>query len=258
METRSQRGETIDAIQERLSLANISEQVSEHVNQAVETAKVAVYKATIGKAATFMKNLSSEVSHSSIVATAKKNPLPFILIGVGAGMLVYNTYSAKDSYSSGARRLSARRDELSEGESSSALGTVREKIGGLTDSVSSTAGTAYDKVSDVADRAYSGAGEYVSQAYNKVGELGTTAKGQYDHYIEENPLAVGAVALALGAAVGMAIPSTRYEGQLMGNARQGLLEKAQDTATGLLDKTKQVVSEAGKTVADQTQSMIEH
>ena len=34
-ETRSQLGETIDAIQDRLSFSNISEQVSEHVNNAV-------------------------------------------------------------------------------------------------------------------------------------------------------------------------------------------------------------------------------
>src|SRR5690349_10618674 len=66
-ETRNQLGETIDAIQDRLSFSNISEQVSEHVNNAVESAKSAVYDATIGKAATIMKNISSEVSNSSIV-----------------------------------------------------------------------------------------------------------------------------------------------------------------------------------------------
>src|SRR5687768_5212301 len=38
-ETRNSMGETIDAIQERLSIANISEQVSEQVSNAIETAK---------------------------------------------------------------------------------------------------------------------------------------------------------------------------------------------------------------------------
>ena len=38
-ETRNQMGETIDAIQERLSFANISEQVSETVGNAIESAK---------------------------------------------------------------------------------------------------------------------------------------------------------------------------------------------------------------------------
>ena len=40
-------------------------------------------------------------------------------------------------------------------------------------------------------------------------------------YLEDNPLALGALAVAVGAAVGFAIPSTRYEGQLMGEARAG-------------------------------------
>src|SRR5690349_15072490 len=51
-ETRSQMGETIDAIQEKLSFQNISEQVkeqvSEQINSALETAKETVYDATIG------------------------------------------------------------------------------------------------------------------------------------------------------------------------------------------------------------------
>src|SRR3954447_16446311 len=38
-ETRNQMGETIDAIQDKLSFSNISEQVTEHVNNAVESAK---------------------------------------------------------------------------------------------------------------------------------------------------------------------------------------------------------------------------
>ena len=97
-------GETIDAIQDRLSFSNISDQVSEHVNNAVETAKEAVYDATIGKAVYFMKNIGNEISGSSMVRTAKDNPLPFILLGLGAGMLVYQGFSG--------RAVGCRRDGL--------------------------------------------------------------------------------------------------------------------------------------------------
>src|SRR5688572_25105307 len=41
-ETRASMGSTIDAIQERLSIQNISEQVSEQVNSAIESAKESV------------------------------------------------------------------------------------------------------------------------------------------------------------------------------------------------------------------------
>ncbi len=249
-ETRAELGETIDAIQERLSFSNISGQVSEHVNQAVETAKGAVYDATIGKAVNIMKNLGNEISTTSFGRTVKNNPIPFLLIGAGAGLLAYQSFSGNGKGRSRSRQLSGgsagdfvnSRDNADSGS----LGSVSGAITGVKDTVSTAAGTAYEKVTGAVD-----------QVYNKAGEYGSTAREQYDHYLEENPLAVGAVALALGAAVGLAIPATRYEGQLMGQAKQDLMNKAQETATSLLHETKQSVGEAGQAFTDKA-AAIEH
>lgn len=246
-ETRAELGETIDAIQEKLSFANISGQVSEQVNHAVETAKEAVYDATIGKAVNIMKNLGNEISAKSVGNTIRKNPLPFILIGAGAGLLAYNAYSGDRSGRSRSRNFSDRPDrQIGDGRETTASGrlsAVTGAVSGVKGSVSTVAGSAYEKVTGAVD-----------QVYNKAGEYGTTAKEQYDHYLEENPLAVGAVALALGAAVGLAIPATRYEGQLMGQARQDLFEKAQETASSFLHETKQSVGEAGKAFSEKVGS----
>ena len=92
-ETRAQMGETIDALQERLSFSNLSEQVSDHVSNAIETATNTLYDATVGKAVGFMKNMGDGLSNSGFVKTAKDNPLPLILIGLGAGLLAYNSFS---------------------------------------------------------------------------------------------------------------------------------------------------------------------
>ncbi len=253
-ETRAEMGETIDAIQDRLSFSNLSEQVSEHVNHAVETAKGAVYDATIGKAVTTMKNIGNELSATNIGKTVKNNPLPFILIGAGAGLLAYQAYNGKSGNGYRSRGLADRTQrQLGEGvgTATSAVGsvtdTVGETLGGVKDSVASAAGTAYDKVTGAVD-----------QTYRKAGELGSTAREQYDHYLEENPLAVGAVALALGAAVGLAIPATRYEGKLMGQAKRDLLNKAQDTASSLLHETRESVGEAGRSFAEKAKANIEH
>lgn len=250
-DTRAQMGETIDAIQERLSFSNISEQVSEHVNQAVETAKGAVYDATIGKAVIIMKNLGNEISTSSIANTVKNNPVPFMLIGAGAGMLAYQALSGPSGGRSKGRSTNLSRQGNGEELSSSAINgisdTVGGALGGVKETVTSAAGTAYDKVSGAVD-----------QVYSKAGEYGSTAKEQYDHYLEENPLAVGAVALALGAAVGLAIPATRYEGKLMGQAKRDLLNKAQDTATSLLHESREAVGEASRDFADRASSSVEH
>lgn len=256
-ETRNQMGETIDAIQDRLSFSNISEQVSEHVNNAVESAKEAVYDATIGKAATIMKNISSEVSNSSIVKTAARNPFPFILIGLGAGLLAYQTYSGSGRKSDRSRRLASMGGEEYRREHDSSEG-VSGKVSAITGTVSDAAGTAYDKVSTAVGGAYSSVGDVAGKAYGKVGDLTAVASDKYDYYIEENPLAVGAVALALGAAVGFAIPASRFESRVMGPAREQLMGKAQDTASDLIDKTKNAVMEAGQTISDQINSKTDH
>jgi ElaB/YqjD/DUF883 family membrane-anchored ribosome-binding protein len=260
-ETRNQMGETIDAIQEKLSFTNLSEQVSEHVNNAVETAKDAVYGATIGKAANIMKNIGDEITNSSIIRTAKDNPLPFVLIGLGAGLLAYQSYSGNQG-GTRRRQLASGRDtfaRIGDGNykgthESGREGAVGEKVNGVTSVVSDVAGTAYEKVTSAVDSAVTGVSGAASQAYSKVGDVKVAARGKYDYYLEENPLAVGAVALALGAVVGFAIPETHYEEELLGPARQDLLEKAQNTASDLLDKTKEVVTEAGRTVTEQAKA----
>jgi ElaB/YqjD/DUF883 family membrane-anchored ribosome-binding protein len=104
--------------------------------------------------------------------------------------------------------------------------------------------------------AMTGTKDFANRAYSKAGEYGNAAYDTYDHYINENPLAVGAAAFALGAVVGLAIPSTRYEGELMGETRDQLLKKAQDKGSMLLDKTRHMVDEAASTVSKEARSII--
>ncbi|MEO7673599.1 MAG: DUF3618 domain-containing protein [Pyrinomonadaceae bacterium] len=265
-ETRSNMGETIDAIQDRLSFSNISEQVSEQVNNAIETAKDNVYEATVGKAVSFMKNTGNDISRSSLVTTARENPLPFILIGVGAGILAYNSMGKKKPTSQRGYRTDSghgtwdyKTSEVHPSDTKeyrqSALESAKDKIGGVKNTVSDAVGTAYEGVSNAAGSTYSGAAELANSAYEKAGEFGTKAQETYTEYLEEKPWAIGAVALIAGAAVGLAIPSTRYEGELMGEARVNLMSKAQNAASDLVDNAKQIASDAGNTIKDEIKTL---
>lgn len=268
-ETRNQLGETIDAIQERLSFANVSEQVSEQVSQAFESAKDSAYEATIGKAVGFMKNLGEDISETRAFKTVQSNPFPLVLIGIGAGLLAYQSYGRGKrpirglgkfegrSYGKEQTRAIAGRTDTAGADSMAtrAYDSVSDTAGTAYSSVTGAAGSAYEAVSGAVGNVYSGAGEAVNRAYKSAGELGSKAQEQYEYYIEENPLAIGAVAAALGAAVGFAIPSTRYEGQLMGEARHSVMGKAQSAVGDLIEQAKRVASEAGKTIKDETRSL---
>jgi ElaB/YqjD/DUF883 family membrane-anchored ribosome-binding protein len=277
-ETRSQMGETIDALQEKLSFSNLSEQVSEHVSNAIETAKNSVYDATIGKAVGLMKNMGDGISDSKIARTARNNPFPLILIGLGAGLLAYNSmsgsrtrktrsfrgYSGQSTDEFGDRER-AQRDmergtsfDLNEQhrEENSTLNTISNKASALGDKVTGAANTAYEGVSNAMDTAVRSTKDLTNRAYDKAGEYSSAAYDTYDQYMESNPLAVGAAAFALGAVVGLSIPSTRYEGELMGQARDELFRKAQNQGSTLLDKTRHLVDEAANTVSKETRSII--
>lgn len=276
VETRSQMSETIDAIQEKLSFSNISEQVkdevSEHINSALQTAKDSVYEATIGKVGNVMNYVNkgmNEVADTSAVRTARRNPLAIGLIGLGLGLLYMNSgeqrsqyrykrsrsnygYDREENYDR--REFSSRSDQSAfanaQSRVSDAAGKVGETVsdtaGKVGETVSNAAGAVSDTVSDVAGKAYKQVGNFGSQVRDVAG----SAQDQYEYYMDENPLAVGAVALALGAAVGMSIPSTRFEGELMGETRDNLMQKAQDTARGTIDKVKNVAGEVTEKVKD--------
>lgn len=258
-ETRNQMGETIDAIQDRLSFANISEQVSETVSNAIETAKDTAYEATIGKAVNFMKEVGDGVTNSNAFKTVKSNPIPLALIGIGAGLLVYRGFAKKSAYRGGngldhGRRLSDGKDTIGNA-ANRAYNGVSGTASSALDTVASAAGTAYEGVAGKLSTAYTGAGELAHRVYDRAGEYGTIAHEKYDEYLEENPLALGAIAVAVGAAVGFSLPSTQYEGKLMGEARENLVQRAQEAAGSLVDKAKQVASEAGETIKNEAQAL---
>jgi ElaB/YqjD/DUF883 family membrane-anchored ribosome-binding protein len=291
-ETRSQMGETIDAIQEKLSIQNISEQVreqvSEQINSAIKTAKDSVYKATVenlGKAGKFMQNIGKEISKTEAGKYARKNPFPLVLIGLGIGLLAYEGFGKKerrayrysdqdnDNRNRGSREtgaistLKSATGKIGD-TASNAYGAVSETTGNALESVkgaassaygsvTDTAGKAYSSVTDTASKVYSSATDYAGTAYDKAGEYGNQAREKYDYYIEENPLAVGAVALAVGAAVGLAIPATRYENEVMGEYSQQLLDKAQTAAGGLVDRVKEVASEAKTTLTEEVKTSLD-
>jgi hypothetical protein len=87
---------------------------------------------------------------------------------------------------------------------------------------------------------------------SRMNQVGSVARHQVDrartgfeHMLEEQPLVLGAVALALGAVLGATLPTTRIENRYLGPTRERLQNQAGDYARQQWEKAKEVALSAG-------------
>jgi len=82
---------------------------------------------------------------------------------------------------------------------------------------------------------------------------GRHAQAYLQRMTSENPLLVGAGALLIGAAFGLALPETQRENELMGEARDSLVDRAQQVASHAAERLQEQasgVADAAGGVAD--------
>ncbi|RYE90700.1 MAG: hypothetical protein EOO75_09800 [Myxococcales bacterium] len=141
---------------------------------------------------------------------------------------------------------------------------------GAVDRVTSTAShlahDASDRASELGHRASATASDLAHRASAQADHLSHQAHDAYDHLTDEarqqahraeqtfqrtlttNPLALGAVALAVGAVVGLSLPSTRREDELLGETRDQLLHRAQGVAHEAVESVHQYSEQAAEQV----------
>lgn len=232
----------------------------------VTQARAAVREATIGKVehAADSANETARGAGTTMIETIKRNPLPAALATVGlgwlwlkrpksgsAGQVVYSSYGqvGYPSY----ERQPARQD--AGGAEEGMLGQAQDMVGdaasGTKDMAGQMVGQVQDTVSGAASQVQDSAGQVAGQAQGAVKDLATSTQYQVmrvqelvQNALQTNPLVVGAVALAVGAAVGLAIPETQEERQLMGGMRDTVVDKAQATAQDTMQKVQDVAQKA--------------
>jgi ElaB/YqjD/DUF883 family membrane-anchored ribosome-binding protein len=273
-QTRAEMSTTIDAIQEKLSPQNIAQQ-----------AKDTVKEATVGKAQEMVSNAGDTASElvsnagnsakgfsSNLVETVKSNPVPAALAGIGLGWLFMsgrkqstgNSSSSNysDQYNSAPRGYnpgrSGRYGYESYGQTSgSPLG---DRLAGAQDKVGGFAGQAQDKASNVAGQVQDTAGQVAGQVQDTAGQLADSAQygaqraqGAFQQALQANPLAVGVAAVAVGAAIGLSIPETQKENQLLGETRDDVMQQAQQTVQEKAQQVQAVAQQAVGAAKDAAQ-----
>jgi hypothetical protein len=74
-------------------------------------------------------------------------------------------------------------------------------------------------------------------------------------FAQDNPLALGALALAAGVGVGLLLPSTDKEDELLGPARERLVSDARESVREVGNAAKDVANMAKNTAQDVTRDL---
>jgi hypothetical protein len=210
----------------------------------------------------------------NVLDTIKRNPVPAALAAIGLGWLFMESRSSRGQYDR--RMYQGRYDQsrYSRGEGyeyrRGAQGYYpyeeeeRSRVQAAGERVRETAAGAADKAGQVVDQARSQVQDFAGRTQEKAGQVAEQAregaqqvaeevqyrasrvKSQMGTMMDENPLLIGAAALALGAAIGFALPTTEKENELMGEARDSLMGKAHEAASEAVQKVQSVATEAGK------------
>ena len=234
-QTRADMSETIDAIQEKLRPANI-------VSQAKDT----VRDATVGKVKAMTQTAREHLTgdrrdwsgNGGIMERIRENPVP---AAIAAASIAWIAFSGRRS----SNRLSP-----------AIYGSTRDGEAFVRETVIS------EDVDDATELGPYNAGVGFEAARARVRDSGTRVRHATSHagtrlqrFVRDNPLAAGAVAAAVGATVGMALPETRRENEVMGSARDAVVNRAQDAARQAAERVQDAAQRVGDVAGDTARSM---
>ncbi len=97
------------------------------------------------------------------------------------------------------------------------------------------------------------AGSLANQGQYQAGRMGRTVQRS----LEDNPIAFGAAALLAGIAIALALPATRQERQLLGDAHDQFMDRAQSFAGDIAESAKQVANEVQPRLQETAQRVVD-
>jgi ElaB/YqjD/DUF883 family membrane-anchored ribosome-binding protein len=235
--TRERMSRDIDALGEKLSPQNLKRQAKEAIT---------------GKAHDVVNNVGDQARDTGtrIFDFIRDHPLPVAAVGLGAVWLIQQRNRseisgdrmARFAYTGPERRGTSVRRRIADraGELRAYVGETTQGIG---ERAGEFAGGARERVTDL------GRG-----AKQRVGEQTRRARNELDHLMDDNPLVLAAGAAILGLAIGLLVPETERENQLMGPSRDNLVDRAQSTAQRVKEAAVDATNEVREVVREEAAS----
>lgn len=222
----------------------------------------------LDKAMTYAKGNGGEFINN-LGSTIKANPVPTLLTSVGLMWMMMGQNRSQPYTNAGMS---------STGMSSTGIvDSLRDKASGLSDTLhdkaNSMSGAVHDKtdsmraqtqgLKDKAADMRSSTSDSMSSARQTVSEKAQTAsetmrnqtakaKSGFQYMLEEQPLALGAIGIAVGALLGATLPATERENRLMGKTSDRITDKVKMKAEQGYAKA----TEVGQDLADQATNRV--
>jgi len=121
-----------------------------------------------------------------------------------------------------------------------AAGAVVGTVGSAAGAVGSTVGAVGGAVGHAADGTQLAARDLAAEVWYQTQRVGDG----FQTLAQRNPLALGAAGIAVGALIGLAVPTTPQESQVMGAARDTLLDKAMGATQDTVEKVADIAQKA--------------
>ena len=255
--TRERLGATVEALGAHLNPSLLKQRVKDSVREA-----------TIGRAQTMARNArdKAEESGRSLIGTLRDNPIPAAMIAGGIGWLLFSKRRDRDRDSvaewdyhnalkatsgSGARQEGAAVDFSHQlPESVQADGGVGSRARAASERVVSGARHAGETVASTARTAGEKVASGTSHVAHTIADRARAGGQRVEENFDQNPMVLGVIAAAVGLAVGMTLPATEKESQLMGTKRDELIDRAKEAVSDAKDKVRQVAERAVPEVRD--------
>jgi ElaB/YqjD/DUF883 family membrane-anchored ribosome-binding protein len=212
--TRDEMTGTLHAIEHKLSARQL-------LDQAVDT----------------MRDFTSD--QSRLGSAVRDNPIPLAIIGLGIGWLALSETigrQAEVKASTAAPGWSGETAEYSPARDA----PTGEGLGPIIAEGEAMTAQARQKLQQAADVTRRQVSAWSQSAVDMASDAGERARDIYT----EHPLTMGVAAAALGAALGMMLPRTRTEAEMLGGRMQDVVRQARDTGSEIVERAGRVARTA--------------
>lgn len=252
-DTRQRLADDVDAIGAKVSPANLKKEAKEAVTDMGRKA-VSEVQSVAQEAVNQTQKFSA-----SFTQVVRENPIPAVMVGAGLGWLVYRAATRsrpkQSAYGASIYNQSSFGESNYNPSTGGAYGastaggfaqSTKEAFSEARHKLEGAAGDVKQKTLDVAQNAQRHARELGDQARHQASDMGH----QIEHSYQENPLLFGAVTIGAGLALGLVLPRTRVEDQLVGEQRDNLVDQVKH-------KAEAKAKELERSATSKTQSYIQ-